>query len=335
MTRFDLHPEDLLERAARGAASPADLARLEQHLAECAVCRVERALAAQAASDAAPRRDEKLLVARLKREVAARLASPSARSSRRKGALVVATFAAVAVAGVAAAATLVVARRAPPPPATTATATAVTARAPLAQLPTGAAPVKAEAARSVAGGEAALVAPGVKQAPESVPERAHPPPVALEPTSSSELFSRANQARRDGKVTEAARLYRALQERFSGTSEELVSRVTLGRLLLDRLGDSRGALVQFNSYLASPGGGALREEAMVGRALALGRMGRAAEERAAWQALLDAWPKSTHRKRAQARLAELGGVAADAAPAAGRVGVGAGTATGKGGGGAR
>jgi TolA-binding protein len=332
MTRFDLHPEDLLERAARGAASPADLARLEQHLAECAVCRVERALAAQAASDAAPRRDEKLLVARLKREVEARLASPGARSSRRKGALVVAAFAAVAVAGVAAAATLVVARRAPPPLA--ATATAVTARAPLAQLPTGAAPVKAEAARSVTGDEAALVAPGVKQAAESVPERAHPPPVTLEPTSSSELFSRANQARRDGKVTEAARLYRALQERHSGTSEELVSRVTLGRLLLDRLGDSRGALVQFNSYLASPGGGALREEAMVGRALALGRMGRAAEERAAWQALLDAWPKSTHRRRAQARLAELGGVATDA-PAAGRAGTGPGAATGKGGGGAR
>jgi hypothetical protein len=110
-------------------------------------------------------------------------------------------------------------------------------------------------------------------------------------------------------VTEAVRLYRALQERFSGSSEELVSRVTLGRLLLDRLGDSRGALVQFNSYLASPGGGVLREEAMVGRALSLGRMGRAAEERAAWQALLDNFPKSTQRKRAQARLAELGGAA--------------------------
>jgi len=46
---------------------------------------------------------------------------------------------------------------------------------------------------------------------------------------------------------------------------------------------------------------------MVGRALALGRIGRGAEERAAWKALLDAWPKSTHAKRAQARLAELDG----------------------------
>ena len=68
MTRFDLHPEDLLERAERGAINTADRARLEQHLAECAVCRVERALSAQAAVDAAPLRDEKLLLARLKRD---------------------------------------------------------------------------------------------------------------------------------------------------------------------------------------------------------------------------------------------------------------------------
>src|SRR5262249_7537833 len=108
-----------------------------------------------------------------------------------------------------------------------------------------------------------------------------------------------------GKTKEAVHLYRALQERFSGSSEELVSRVALGRLLLDRAGDSRGALVQFNSYLASPGNGALREEAMVGRALSLGRIGRAAEARAAGTALLDASPKPPHAKRAQARLDEL------------------------------
>jgi hypothetical protein len=298
MTRFDLHPEDLLERAARGGVGAADAARLEQHLAECAVCRVERALSAQAALDAAPLRDEKLVVARLKRDVSARLASPTARRTRRKGAVVAMIVVAASLASVAAAATLVVARRAP--------ALRVNvlqqrpARSLVAQLPPKTAPV-------------ATAQPSAEQPSDSVPEAARPMKLAgVEPVSPSELFSRANQARRDGKVTEAARLYRALQERFSGTSEELVSRVSLGRLLLDRSGDSRGALVQFNSYLASPGAGALREEAMVGRALALGRLGRAREERAAWNALLDAWPKSTHRKRAEARLAELGG-SADAA----------------------
>ena len=173
-----------------------------------------------------------------------------------------------------------------------------------AAAPQVAAPAPA-AAPMAAAAEPAIETPEV--APPS-PEPEQPAKVApIDVTSAAEAFSRANQARREGKVKEAVRLYRTLQERFAGSSEELVSRVALGRLLLDRLGDSRGALVQFNSYLASPGSGALREEAMVGRALSLGRLGRGAEERAAWTALLEAWPKSAHAKRAQARLAELEG----------------------------
>jgi TolA-binding protein len=256
--------------------------------------------------DAAPRRDEKFLVGRLKRDVTARLVPPHVNASKRRGAFAAAALAAVGMTSVAVAATLVIVRHSP---------------APHAQSSGGAQPVApAEHDRASAASEKLrepenATLPGVErgepsseQAVENVPERAHSAPApVVEPATPSELFSRANQARRDGKVTEAVRLYRALQERFSGSSEELVSRVALGRLLLDRLGDSRGALVQFNSYLASPGHGALREEAMVGRALSLGRMGRAAEERAAWRDLLDAWPQSTYRKRAQARLAELSG----------------------------
>jgi hypothetical protein len=307
--RIDLHPEDLLELAARGTATDADWARLEQHLAECAVCRVERALGAQAALDAAPLRDEQLVVARLKRAVAARLASPSASRPRRKGAFVAVALAAGALASVAAAATLVVVRRAPAPPVSAAPTPAANG-APVLTSPRP----KAEEPRGLATADVEGAPPSIEPPVKSVPQPVRPAPVAaIEPASASELFSRANGARRDGKMTEAVRLYRALQEHFSGTSEELVSRVTLGRLLLDRLGDSRGALVQFNSYLANPGGGALREEAMVGRALSLGRMARKAEERSAWRALLEAWPNSAHRKRAEARLTELG--AADVAGA--------------------
>lgn len=310
MTRFDLHPEDLLERAARGMASSADLTRLEQHLAECEVCRVEQALATQAESDAAPLRDEKLIVARLKRDVGARLAAPAARRSRRKGAIVATALIAASLASVAAAATVVLVRRAAAPRALEATASRKAPAAATPVLPTPAVPEPAPAP--------ATVSP--KDATESPAEPAKAAPSEL--TSAAELFSHANQARREGKVKEAARLYRALQERFAGSGEELVSRVTLGRLLLDRLGDSRGALVQFNSYLASPGAGALREEAMVGRALSLGRIGRTTEERAAWKALLDSWPKSTHAKRAEARLAELSG---GGAAGAGRAGTNGGT----------
>lgn len=304
MTRIDLHPEDLLDRAARGIATFADLTRLKQHLAECAVCRVERALFVQAALDAAPLPNEKSLVARLTRDVGARLASPMAGRARRKSAVAGLALVAVCVAGAAAAATLALVKSAPsestPAPAPLPTAPGVLpvvqSPAPVAEEPSAEEPTPSS----------------VESAPQSPRPAA---PVAAPPASASELFSRANQARRDGKVAEAARLYRGLQERFAGSHEELVSRVSLGRLLLDRLGDSRGALVQFNSYLASPAGGALREEAMVGRALSLGRLGRAVEERSAWQALLDTWPKSTHRKRAQARLAELGAPAVGGADA--------------------
>ncbi|HKY36749.1 MAG TPA: hypothetical protein VJN18_12455 [Polyangiaceae bacterium] len=291
MTRFDLHPEDLLERAQRGSASDAELARLEQHLAECAVCRVERALSQQAALDVAPLRDEKLMVARLKRDVGERLRSSPQRRARGKGAVIAVTLIAASLASVAAAATMVLVQRAPD-------------LAGVPQTAPAAAPKPHKAARPAAAPPSVLEEPNVLEPEAALPETpAQPTPV--ETGSASELFSRANQARREGKVKDAVRLYRALQDRYSGSSEELVSRVALGRLLLDRLGDSRGALVQFNSYLASPGRGALREEAMVGRALALGRGGRSAEERAAWKALLDSWPKSTHAKRAQARLAEL------------------------------
>lgn len=317
MTRFDLHPEDLLERERRGTANAAELMRLMQHVTECCVCRVERALVAQAALDAAPLRDEELVVARLKRAFSARPVAPTRRHSKRSGAFLAVALVAVTVASMAAAATFVIVRGAAAPQAIV-TQQPSQRRLPAAP-PQRSKPVTDEP-RSIAAAEASAAEPRSKQEPEVARSAAR---VAVEPASASELFSRANQARRDGKATEAVRLYRALQERFSGTSEELVSRVTLGRLLLDRLGDSRGALVQFNSYLASPAGGALREEAMVGRALSLGRMGRTTEESAAWQALLDGFPKSTQRKRAQARLAELAGsapAAVDSASGVGRAG---------------
>ena len=320
MTRFDLHPEDLLERASRGTANAEELARLTQHLAGCSVCRVERALGVQAALDAAPSRDEELVVARLKRGALARSATLNGRHSKRKGAFFAVALAAGTMASVAAAATFVIVRGAAAPQASVPTAPNERPLPPAPPQRQRSEPVKTDDPHEVAADE--VVGPNDKPGEPEVARAT--PRAAAEPASASELFSRANQARRDGKTTEAVHLYRALQERFSGSSEELVSRVTLGRLLLDRLGDSRGALVQFNSYLASPGSGVLREEAMVGRALSLGRMGRSAEERAAWQALLDTFPKSTQRKRAQARLVELGG----SAPGA----VGSGSGVGRAGG---
>ena len=47
------------------------------------------------------------------------------------------------------------------------------------------------------------------------------------------------------------------------------------------------------------------EEALVGRANALQKMGKRDEERAAWLLLLSKYPNSIHAGRAKARVAEL------------------------------
>ena len=84
-----------------------------------------------------------------------------------------------------------------------------------------------------------------------------------------------------------------------------MSRAIVGRLLLDR-GDPAGALARFDSYLAA-GGGDLGEEAMVGRATALDRLGKTDEATGAWSALVAAFPVSPYAARARARLENSSG----------------------------
>jgi TolA-binding protein len=126
---------------------------------------------------------------------------------------------------------------------------------------------------------------------------------ASPPATAAGLFAAANDARRSRDPKTAA-LYRDLQRRFPGSPEARLSEVTLGRLYLDTQDDAKSALEQFDAYLG-PGSGPLREEAMVGRALALMRLGEHAEERAAWRKLLEEYPDSLSADRAKQRLGEL------------------------------
>jgi TolA-binding protein len=119
-----------------------------------------------------------------------------------------------------------------------------------------------------------------------------------------QLFVAAGQARRERDFSEAARLYTTLQERYPKSPEATLSFLSLGDLSLSQ-GAATRALAQFDAYLAS-GDAMMAEEALVGRARTLARLGRTEEERAAWRALLSLFPQSDYRWRAQQRLDHAG-----------------------------
>jgi outer membrane protein assembly factor BamD (BamD/ComL family) len=120
----------------------------------------------------------------------------------------------------------------------------------------------------------------------------------------AKLFSEANQARRSGDIGRASGLYQLLQEQYPGSPEAELSRVTLALLLLDS-GDAQGALKGFERYLAG-GSRGLEAEALVGRARALGRLGRRDLEAAAWHEVQRKFPRSIYGRQATERLAALG-----------------------------
>lgn len=314
MSAIDLHPEDLLDRARRGTASSEELHRLRAHLAGCEACRFEHVLAGDAARAAGRDRDDvaddAVVLERVRREASRAVRARSGRhrvAAGGRGRHARVTFVAAGVlmlAATVAAATTVV-RRVWRGPVIEAVAPAPEAAPPRRH----ASRAPAEESPPIVGDEASaddqLVAAPVVVAPPPAPVHAPRVRTVAQAETPGELFARANAARRNGQTREAARLYRELQRVYPGTSEELVSRVTLGRWMLDRLNDPAGALARFDSYLANPVHTALREEALIGRALALGRLGRVREERSAWTAFLAAFPGSVYAERARGRLEAL------------------------------
>jgi TolA-binding protein len=134
--------------------------------------------------------------------------------------------------------------------------------------------------------------------PVGAPDHARWAPSA-EPEGASSLLEEATSARRGGDYARAITLSRRLQASFPDSREAHVSQAALGRLLLDT-GDPTGALASFDGYLARRGG-QLDEAVMVGRAIALDRLGRTDEARRAWSALLAAFPSSPYADHARSR----------------------------------
>lgn len=162
-----------------------------------------------------------------------------------------------------------------------------------------------EASRRAEAGalKVASVSASAPSSADSTKDAAAEPP-AKEPATASKLFGEANQARRSGDVGRASGLYHLLQDQFPGSPEAELSRVTLALLLLDS-GDAQGALSGFERYLAGASRG-LEAEALVGRARALGRLGRRDLEASAWREVQRKYPQSIYGRQAGERLLALG-----------------------------
>ena len=335
MTNVDLHPDELLEPSRLRTLSPSERERLDRHLAVCRACAFEiaategfcRVLDARSpAEDAAVARIVERTWSKLGAAggmpIVRKTALPRARLGRRI--LLVAAILAVAAGAAAwyfAIAPLV--REAPrvettpalqadagrsaPAPAVPQTPPVVTPRRtmPPRTQPTAppAPPVVAPTPPAPPPARPQPDRPPA-HAPTVSPEPPEPPvPMPVDAATAASLFSDANDLRRAGSYADAVELYRKLQERFPMAGEASVSYVTLGRLLLDRMGDPAGALEQFDAYATARPNGTLVEDALAGRALALQRLGRDQEERAAWTELLVRFPGTAYAARAHERLA--------------------------------
>jgi TolA-binding protein len=306
VTTIDLHPEEMLDAARRGTLGRQGEADLRAHLDRCVACRLSlslpddlRAEAGRAARKAQAS-DAALLAAMVSgamAEVPRTAGEPRFVPARGRFTLRRAAAAAVLLllggstgAGVWANRGAIARRFAPE-------VVPIPAAPRVRERPAPAAP-KVEVAPAIAPQVEEEVAPPARPARPHVAARPAPAP------SADALFAEANRARRAGDYVGALRGYAELRRAHPGSREEITARVVGANVLLTQ-GAAREALAGFEGYLAASPDGTLAEEARVGRALALMRLGRRNDERAAWTELLRKHPDTVQGERARGRLAEL------------------------------
>jgi len=283
----ELHPEDLIDRALQGRLDPGEQATLDRHLAGCSVCAAQVSLAPRFARELAPQARDAALDQRAIDAAMMRMQQSPARRRAVPSWFRWAAAAALLVFGVTAGAGVIKQRLA--------------ARGPIIQpLPAPPAPAPQPAARPPVRAVEAAPAETPAEAPAAKPPAVHrPAPPAV---TAADLFERAEQQRREGRVDGAIATYRRLQSTFPETAEAGLSYALAGQLLLKH-GRSGDALAQFDRNLKSDG--AVGEEALVGRATALEQLHRTADAIAAWKTFLARHPGSVYAERARARLAAL------------------------------
>lgn len=358
MNVLDLHPEELLDRDARGELDATGRARLDAHLATCAACRFERVARHDFAGELADAGEPKVTLGLVAQGGAATTPGSPPRVARPgRGVSLLLVAAALLTTGVVAAAGAVAVYRMATERTSTAAPTsgadagasqssarphrsrgnAAPAASPVDSEEIHEAPTAAQPAPTEVGAPLPVPAATVVSSPISTPTpttravqavpgqpavargseheaskldaasgTADEPATAPRPelrVAAATLFERANEARRRGDVDGALALYRELEQRYPHSDEASVASAIVGRVLLEH-GEASRALERFDSYLDRSG--PLGEEAMIGRARALGRLGRAREEAAAWRALLREFPGSAHADEARARIDTLG-----------------------------
>ncbi len=115
----------------------------------------------------------------------------------------------------------------------------------------------------------------------------------------SQLFARANEARREGDLEDAISLYERLSSQYPSSVEAQDAKVLIGNLLLSQR-SPRAALRQFEGYGSEP----LALEALWGRAQALRRLA-SADEGTVLQELVRDYPDSPYAESARKRRREL------------------------------
>ena len=288
---LEQHPEEMLDRAIAGELLGSEQPDLDEHLGACRVCAVHLALGrSRQEGGSAQYWDNQLNHQAVEHALAAferRGWSAVLSSLTRKRWLLLTAGMLVTLGSAASAAWWRMQRP---------------AHEPVFADGAGSAPIALAPTIS----KRALVAPEARLALPSAPmdERATSPQPSRALPSAASLFEQASSLREQNNPDEAIVIFRKLQRLYPRARESRMSFALVGRMLLDR-GRPAQALSQFDQHLAQ--NGEASEEALAGRATALGQMGRFSSEGETWQRLLDAYPGSVYASQARDRLSRLQG----------------------------
>jgi len=289
----------------RGALSTSDRAAMSLHLESCPDCRITRQLMVDFEHSGAPEPGDELIFGRAAKSVLARRSDRRTRAPR----FAVAAALVLLVGGAASGAVLIRTRLMAPsiergdlrrlPGSKAVAAPRWTVRSRSSDRPSardsGAAvaspepvptevelPGKAEEAPAPVPPSTGSSRPAERASGDDGPSRpgalwrAESAPSHLVATSRSDeaaaVFVRALKQREQGRPRQAIATFRSLQRQFPRSPEAMVSRVSLGDLLLDA-GDPAAALLAFDAYLVAQPSGQLATEASLGKARALSALG--------------------------------------------------------------